>query len=180
MTRETRRFILGLGALWLASSVAHGAAALATVHNFDAVAYVGRWYQIALFPNRFQSQCIGETTADYQALPDSRLQVTNRCRTQEGYEQVVGVARPHVDHPANPAILQVRFAPAWLAALPFVWGDYWVIAAVGHYDAVLVGSPDRQYLWVLARTRTISDAVYAALTSVAAQQGFDLQRLRRD
>jgi apolipoprotein D and lipocalin family protein len=92
----------------------------------------------------------------------------------------VGVARPHVDHPENPAILQVRFAPAWLAALPFVWGDYWVIAAVGHYDAVLVGSPDRQYLWVLARTRTISDAVYTTLTRVAAQQGFDLQRLRRD
>ncbi|MSQ67866.1 MAG: lipocalin [Gammaproteobacteria bacterium] len=180
MTRETRRLIFGLGALWLASSAAQGAAALATVANFQPAAYLGHWHQIALFPTRFQAQCLGDTTADYQPLPEQRLQVTNRCRTAQGYEEVVGVARPHPGYPANPAIMQVRFAPAWLAALPFVWGDYWVIATVGHYEAALVGSPDRQYLWLLARAPEVSDAVYTQLSGVAAQQGFDLRRLRRD
>lgn len=153
---------------------------LSTVQHFDREAYLGRWHQIALFPNFFQDQCVGDTTADYAALPDGTLSVTNRCRTAKGMAEARGVARPHRSHPDNPAILQVRFAPAWLSFLPFVWGDYWVIATLGHYDAALVGAPNREYLWVLARAPALSDADYAALVAAARREGFDTSRLRRE
>lgn len=153
---------------------------LATEPQFDRAAYLGRWYQIALIPNRFQAQCVGDTSADYRALPDQRIEVTNRCRTKDGHAEAIGVARPHREHPDNHAILQVRFAPAWLSFLPFVWGDYWVICTLGHYDAALVGSPDRRYLWILARTPTLDDARYAALVAIAKAQGFDVALLRRE
>lgn len=159
---------------------AQAATPLTTEPHFDRVAYLGRWYQIALIPNRFQAQCVGDTSADYSALPENLIQVTNRCRTEGGQQQAIGVARPHREHPDNPAILQVRFAPAWLSFLPFVWGDYWVIQTLGHYDAALVGSPDRRYLWILARTPTLDDAHYAALVATAKAQGFDVSQLRRE
>ena len=161
-------------------AAAPAAPPLSTVRDFDRQAYLGRWHQIALYPNRFQAHCLGDTTADYRALPDGRLAVVNRCRTAQGFDEASGIARSHHAHPDNPAILEVRFAPAWLSFLPFVWGDYWVIATLGHYDAALVGSPDREYLWVLARTPALSDADYAALTAIARREGFDPARLRRD
>ena len=93
---------------------------------------------------------------------------------------VVGEARQHAEHPDNPAILQVRFAPSWLRALPFVWGDYWVIATLGHYDAALVGSPNRKYLWILAREPSLPEDAYQQLVGVARAQGFDVGALRRE
>ena len=164
----------------LACPPAEAATPLTTAPHFDRVAYLGRWYQIALIPNQLQAQGVGDTSADYRALPDQRIEVTNRCRTKDGHTEAIGVARPHREHPDNPAILQVRFAPAWLSFLPLVWGDYWVIQTLGHYDAALVGSPDRRYLWILARTPTLDDARYAALVATAKAQGFDVSQLRRE
>ena len=157
-----------------------GAPSLATMAPFDRPAYLGRWHQIAFLPNWFQRKCIAATSAEYAALPNGNVQVTNRCRTEDGEASVVGEARQHPGHPGNPAILQVRFAPAWLAALPFVWGDYWVIATVGHYDAALVGSPNRKYLWILARDSTLPEEAYQQLVGIAKSQGFDVSALRRE
>ena len=153
---------------------------LATVSAFDRAAYLGRWHQVAFLPNWFQRKCIAGTSAEYAALPNGNVRVTNRCRTADGEASVVGEARQHAEHPDNPAILQVRFAPVWLSALPFVWGDYWVIATLGHYDAALVGSPNRKYLWILARQNSLPEDAYQQLVGIAKAQGFDVGALRRE
>ena len=172
---------LCFGLLLLAgASLSQASAPLVTVENFDRATYLGRWHQIALLPNWFQRQCIADTSAEYALLPNGNVRVTNRCRTASGEASAVGEARQHVDHAGNPAILQVGFAPAWLGVLPFVWGDYWVIATEGHYDAALVGSPNRKYLWVLSRTPTLPEATYQRLVAVAKAQGFDIERLKRE
>ena len=81
--------------------------------------------------------------------------------------------------PGRPLKLEVRFAPRWLSWIGAVWGDYWVLDLAPDYSYSLVGSPDRKYLWVLARTPSIDDAVYARLIEKAASQGFDVSRMER-
>ncbi len=153
---------------------------LATVENFDLSRYLGTWHQIALLPNRFQARCVADTSARYALRTDGRIDVVNRCREKDGsHAQAEGVARRNADYD-NPAILEVRFAPAWLSALPFVWGDYWVIALADDYRAALVGAPNRKYLWILAREPTLDDAEYARLVGIAKAQGFDVSALRKD
>jgi apolipoprotein D and lipocalin family protein len=73
----------------------------------------------------------------------------------------------------------VRFAPAWLSWLPWVWGDYWVIDLDEDYQLVAVSEPKRDYLWVLARSRSVAPAAYAALLARLRQQGFDTGKLQR-
>jgi apolipoprotein D and lipocalin family protein len=68
---------------------------------------------------------------------------------------------------------EVRFAPAVLSFLPFVWGDYWIIGLASDYSWAVVGSPDREYLWTLTRSRIIAPAHLAA----ARANGFDTDRL---
>jgi apolipoprotein D and lipocalin family protein len=167
-----------LASLLLAAPV-FAAPPLATVRDFDVSRYLGIWHQVALIPNRFQARCVGDTTARYALRADGRLEVVNRCREAGGgYAQAVGVARRNADYD-DPAILEVRFAPAWLSALPFVWGDYWVLALADDYRAALVGAPNREYLWILARQPTLDEAEYARLVAIAKAQGFDVSALER-
>ncbi|MBC7490293.1 MAG: lipocalin family protein, partial [Glaciimonas sp.] len=77
------------------------------------------------------------------------------------------------------AKLKVRFAPAWTAWLPFVWGDYWVLDLASDYSYAVVGEPGRNYLWVLSRTPNLPDVMYQAGLAKVAAQGFDVSKLVR-
>ena len=55
---------------------------LATIAALDLRRYMGFWYEIAKFPNRFQKKCVGQTRADYSVMSDGRC----RWRTVAGWE----------------------------------------------------------------------------------------------
>jgi len=155
---------------------AEAAAPLATVPQVDLDCYLGRWYEIARYPNRFQRDCAGETTATYARRDDGTIAVDNRCRRGDGStDQAQGVARV-VDTATN-ARLEVRFAPAFLAFLPFVWGDYWIIDLAPDYSYAVVGEPSRNYLWILSRTPTLPETTLRAIRERLPAAGYDPSRL---
>ncbi len=159
---------------------------LAPIPSIDLQRYLGTWHQLALYPNRFQKSCATNTRAQYAAQPGGTVQVTNACRTAQGKEmQVIGQARPaHATQLANnqltPPQLQVRFAPEWLAWLPFVWGDYWVIQLAADYRYAVVGEPGRDFLWVLARETQLAATDWTAIEARLKEQGYDPTRLVRE
>jgi apolipoprotein D and lipocalin family protein len=147
-----------------------------TVASVDLARYVGDWFEMARFPNRFQRQCAGDVRATYASRPDGRIDVTNRCRTMDGRTtEARGIAR--VADIATRAKLEVRFAPAVLSFLPFVWGDYWVIGLADDYKWAVVGTPDRTYLWILSRTPDLDAARYEQALARARANGFETSRL---
>lgn len=149
------------------------------VPHVDLARYAGRWHEIARFPNRFQAKCAAETTADYTLLPDGGIRVVNTCRKADSsLTRAEGRARL-ASRGGPTSVLKVRFAPAFLSFLPFVWGDYWILDLTEDYRAALVGSPDRAYLWILARTPELDEPTYERLVAAAAAQGYDISRLRR-
>ncbi len=160
---------------------------LITVPSIDLQRYQGVWHQIALYPNKFQKSCASNTRAEYKAEDGGTVQVTNACRTSDGKAmQVVGQARPLrnvalIDKgQLAPPQLQVRFAPAWLSWLPMVWGDYWVIQIAPDYRYVVVGEPQREFLWVLARETQLSASDWGAIEARLKEQGYDPARLVRE
>jgi apolipoprotein D and lipocalin family protein len=146
-----------------------------TVDAVDVDRYVGNWFEIARLPNSFQDECIGDVTASYATRSDGRLDVVNRCRTEDGAIEARGVARI-VDIETR-ARLKVRFAPAVLSFLPFVWGDYWILGLGHDYSWAVVGSPDRKYLWILARTPALDWERYTLALATASANGFAVERL---
>ncbi|HSK10503.1 MAG TPA: lipocalin family protein [Vicinamibacterales bacterium] len=147
------------------------------VDSVDLDRYVGRWHEIARYPNRFQRQCAGDVSATYGRREDGRIRVVNRCRTADGMDEAEGVAR--VVEGSGNARLKVRFAPAWLGFLPFVWGDYWVIGLAEDYRWAVVGTPDRKYLWILARDQAMPEDDWNAALERARENEFDVGRLQR-
>ncbi len=93
-------------------------------------------------------------------------------------EEAEGRARRKSDA-EPPTKLQVRFAPAILSFLPFVWGDYWIIDLAPDYSYVAVGEPSREYLWILSRTPRLDEAVYAGILDRLREQRYDVSRLMR-
>jgi apolipoprotein D and lipocalin family protein len=151
---------------------------LRVVEAVDYARYAGDWFEIARLPNRFQEDCAGEVVATYRPREDGRLTVTNRCRTADGTtKRASGVARRVDGRPTS--VLEVRFAPAILGFLPAVWGDYQVIALGTDYDHAMVGTPDREYLWILSRTPQMEPDIYQRLLDQAKGQGFDVTKVVR-
>lgn len=151
---------------------------LESIPRIDLERYLGRWYEVAKYPNRFQKDCVSDTSAEYRLMADGRVEVLNRCRLSNGeMNQALGVARQTGD--ASSAKLQVRFAPAWLALLPFVWGDYWVIDLDDDYALAAVSEPKREYLWILSRSPVVEESRYSALLERLARMGFDPGKLEK-
>jgi apolipoprotein D and lipocalin family protein len=162
----------------LLSAGAHAAdpPPLQSIPTLDAQRYMGRWYEIAKFPNRFQRKCVADASAEYRLLDDGRIRVVNRCKRSDGtIDEAVGVARQPGDSPAQ---LKVRFAPSWLSFLPYVWGDYWVVDLDSDYQLAAVSEPTREYLWILSRTPRVEPDAYAALLRKLEAQGLDIARLQ--
>lgn len=151
---------------------------VAPIPTLDVPRYMGTWFEIAKFPNRFQRKCVRNTSAEYALQGDGSVRVVNRCRTAQG-DTIEAIGQARQIGPATSPKLEVRFAPAWLSFLPMVWGDYWVIDLDARYQLVAVSEPRREYLWVLSRTPQVDAQAYQALLGRLTQQGFDIGRLER-
>ncbi len=177
-----RHNLLHFSGYWLLSVLVMGSiswttpaqaeAWLPTVSTIDLNRYAGRWFEIARLPMWFERNCLDDISATYTLRPDARIDVVNRCRTEKGSISAQGIAE--VPDSAHPGQLRVRFAPDWLAWLPAVWGDYWIIELDPEYRWVMVGAPSRDYLWILARTPQLDPAIVSRLKQSATALGFDV------
>jgi len=141
---------------------------LQTVDYVDLERYQGKWYEITKIPNRFEKNLI-YVTANYTLKENGKIKVLNDgYNTKKGkYEKAVGEAKVN-----GPGKLGVSFFK------PF-YGDYYIMELDEDYQWVLVGSPSRDYLWILARTPQISEELITELSKKAENAGFDISRLER-
>jgi len=147
-----------------------------TVPLLELHRYLGTWYEIARLPERHEGTDFTDITATYTLNDDGTMRVDNRALNGEGEpEQAVGEATI-VDGSGN-AKLEVSFMPDGLKWIPFTKGDYWVLRVDDAYRTALVGSPNRKYLWLLARTPMIDAATRRSFLDTAVQEGYDLGEL---
>ncbi|RZL56827.1 MAG: lipocalin [Variovorax sp.] len=154
-------------------------APLQAVGPVDLKRYAGLWHEQARLPNRFEKKCTGPVTAEYTPLADGTLEVRNRCVTADGqWSESIGAARVvKVSGQPGAGRLEVRFAPSWLSWLPAVWGDYWILKLDRDYRIALVGTPDRDYLWVLSRDPVLDPQLLEAELEYARTLGFDIDKV---
>ena len=152
---------------------------LGVVSEVDFSRYIGTWYEIARLPNSFQTKCVGDVTATYTLRDDGKITVVNRCRQENGeMSEAEGLAKLSSDDAPN-SKLKVRFAPAFLSFLPFVWGDYWIINLAPDYSYAVIGEPSRKYLWILSRTPSMDEIILEGILTQIRENGYDLAGLLR-
>lgn len=146
---------------------------LKTVEHVDVAKYMGTWYEIAKFPQRFEKGLVG-ITANYTLLPNGKVSVLN-SGYKENFNGELRTARGKawvVDTSTN-AKLKVSFF--W----PFA-GNYWILELGKDYEYVVVGENSRKYLWILSRTPQMDETFYNELVKRIQGMGFDVSKLEKN
>ncbi|AJC20463.1 lipocalin family protein [Pandoraea pulmonicola] len=181
VTRWVGAAMLGLSVVAAVAWAQSGQESLTTrvrpVQKIDKERYVGTWYEIARYPNFFERKCVSDVTAEYVALSDGKIAVTNKCRKEDGtWVSDGGLARTD-GQGTGTARFKVTFAPDWLRWIPWLWANYWVIVLDGDYQHAAVGEPGREYLWILSRTPTMDENALNQMRAQLRKQGYDTDKL---
>jgi apolipoprotein D and lipocalin family protein len=163
---------LTFGAVTFATAVPSEPLPVQSVAMVDQSHWMGRWYQIARLPNRFQKGCIGAYT-DFSLRDDGQINVINSCKNEKDGSLRQEKGRAWVIDPVGNARIKVSFF--W----PFR-SEYWVIGLGKDYEYSVVASPNRKYLWVLSRTPTMSDDFYVEIMKEVERQGFDTKKVIKE
>lgn len=138
----------------------------APVSSFDFGRYLGTWYEIARYDNRFE-RGLQEVRAEYRLLAPGRIEVVNSGADASGRRrEAVGRARPG----RRPGQLRVSFF--WI-----FYSDYNVLALGDDYGWALVGGGSPKYLWILSRTPSLPQETLERILKLASDRGYDTDRL---
>jgi len=161
-------FKTGLSIAIMFSFFSCSKAPLDTVPNVDIEKYSGTWYEIARLPNSFEKglKCV---TATYSLKENGKIKVENRGVKADGkVSDIEGTAwQSDGEYPGR---LKVRFF--W----PFS-GDYYIMKLADDYSYSLVGSPSWKFLWILSRSKSISDETKSELLQYAKDRGFAVENM---
>jgi apolipoprotein D and lipocalin family protein len=147
-----------------------------TVPFVDLVRYSGTWHELARLPMWFQRDCL-QSQAEYTLLSENTITVINSCPTTGGGNKKAHGIATVVEEKSN-AKLTVRFDNWFSRLFPgLTTGDYWILWLDPAYQTVLVGTPDRKFLWILARTPSVDRETFAQLVAQARELGFATEKL---
>ncbi|GAB2590674.1 lipocalin family protein [Dyella jejuensis] len=142
------------------------------VDHLDLQRYMGAWYVIAAIPS-YPERHAYNAVESYALLPDGKIQTTFRFR-QGSFDgplrtmHPVGTVRPGTGQ------------AVW--GMQFVWpikAEYVVAYVNADYGNVIVARSKRDYVWIMARTPGLPEAVYQQLTARVAALGYDTHKLRK-
>ncbi len=150
-------------------------AAVTAITSLDLNRYLGKWYELCRLPMKYEDETATDITARYSLNASGAVRVDNRCFDEKDKpKQAIGEATPVDDSKSR---LKVTFLPKFMRWIPLTSGDYWVLKLDPGYQVSLVGSPDRKYLWLLARDPDLAQGVRDEYLAEAERQGFDLTNL---
>ncbi len=173
MNTMTRKAALALRTLPVVTLLLGGCVGLpdgiAPVTGFDAQRYLGTWYEIARLDHSFE-RGLQNVSASYSFRDDGSIRVINR-----GFNSAKGVSKDvegtaKFVGPDDTGHLKVSFFG------PF-YSSYVVFSLDQEYQVAYVSGYNQNYLWLLARTPTVSAPEKARFVSAAKERGFDVSGL---
>lgn len=141
---------------------------LQTVEKVDLQKYLGTWHEIARFEHFFEKDC-KNVSANYSIMDEETIKVINKCTKITTNEKKEVIGRAYTLDESNSKLKVSFFRP--------FYGDYWVLMLGENYEYAVVGTPSREYLWILAREKVISQKVKNDILQKLPTLGFDTSKL---
>ncbi len=141
---------------------------LQTVEKVELNKYLGTWYEIARFEHFFERDC-KNVTANYSMIDVETIKVINRCTKIQTNEKKEAIGRAYAIDESNSKLKVSFFRP--------FYGDYWVLMLDENYKYAVVGTPSREYLWILARDSKLDEKIKNEILQKLPSLGFDSSKL---
>ncbi len=163
--------VITLLALLLGACAAPGPE-MKTVEYVDLDRFMGRWYVIANIPTFLEKGA--HNAVETYALDDDGSIQTTFTFLKDGFdgEQKQYNPRGFVRDTQSNAIWGMRF----------VWpikADYRIVYLDDDYSTTVIARQKRDFIWIMARAPSITDAEYAKLLDLADSIGYDVAEINR-
>ncbi len=145
---------------------------LETVDYVDIERFMGDWYVIANIPT-FLEKGAHNAVETYELNADGTIATTFTYR-KGGFD---GKRKEY-----NPKAFIKDTNSNALWGMRFVWpikADYRVVYLSDDYSQTVIARQKRDFVWIMARTPSISDQDYDALVTFVAALGYDTALLQR-
>ena len=161
-----------LAAVLMLGACASKVPEMETVDHVDLERFMGDWYVIANIPT-FLEKGIVNAVENYALNDDGTIATTFTFRdgTFDGEEKRY-TPKGFVKDTESNALWGMRF----------IWpikADYRIVYLDDAYSHTIIGRQKRDYVWIMARTPTISDQDYDRLVDHVAALGYDMSKLVR-
>lgn len=146
--------------------------ALPTVNHVDLQRYVGRWYVIANIPPSVEKDAYN-SVEEYRIDEDGNIPTVFTFR-KGGFDGKLKTLE------SKGFVKNTQTNAEW--GVRFIWpikAEYLIAWLAEDYSQVIVARSKRDYVWIMARTPTISDRDYSALQGRVAAMGYDTSLLNR-
>ncbi len=143
-----------------------------TVAHVDLARFMGDWYVIANIPTWIEKGA-HNAVESYRLDSDGTVATTFTFRSGsfEGEQKRYTPRGFVLDRESN---------AVW--GMQFVWpfeGDFRIVDLDADYTRTVIGREKRDYVWIMARTPTISEAEYDRILRMLAAEGYDVSRIER-
>ena len=140
------------------------------VKPFDSNRYLGTWYEIARLDHSFE-RGLEQVSAHYSLRDDGGIKVLNKGYSAEKKEWKEAEGKAYLMGDGKEGYLKVSFFG------PF-YGAYGIFGLDQQdYQYAFVSGYNTDYLWLLARTPTVSQDVIAQFEEKAKRLGFATDKL---
>ena len=143
---------------------------MVAIDEFDKQRYLGRWYEVARLDHSFE-RGLNNVTADYSLRDDGGIRVINRGYSAEEGAWQEAEGRAYFLDSEQRGHLKVSFFG------PF-YGSYIIFEMDKlDYQYAFVAGNSTDYLWLLARTPTISSSLREQFIQRVGELGFNPEAL---
>jgi apolipoprotein D and lipocalin family protein len=140
------------------------------VKEFELDRYLGTWHEIARLDHRFE-RGLSNVTANYELRDDGGVRVVNRGYDAAEGEWQEATGKAYFVGETSVGRLKVSFFG------PFYGGYNIIELDKGSYQYALVAGPDRDYLWILARSPELEESILSMLVNKAESLDFPIDEL---
>ncbi|BBL58734.1 lipocalin family protein [Methylomonas koyamae] len=143
---------------------------LTVVDGFELPRYLGTWHEIARLDHSFE-RGLSDIRAEYSLREDGGVKVLNSGFDAETQQRRSAEGKAYfIDGPERGRLKVSFFGP--------FYGAYNIIALdKANYQYAMVAGPDRDYLWILARTPDLAQPTLDSLVDQARNLGFATDQL---
>ena len=167
-----RLFLMTILATILSACATKQLASIPTVPRVNLPKFMGSWYVIAAIPTAIE-------TESYNAVESYKLDSDGSIATTFTYNKGSLDGKLKTYHPRG-FVTENSGNAVW--GMQFFWpikAEYRIVYLNNDYSQTVIARNARDYVWIMARTPTISDADFDKLSKFVANIGYDLSKLRK-
>ena len=165
-----RLIIMFLGSLSLLGCSSYPP--IKTASQVDIDRFMGDWYVIANIPTFIE-------TGAHNAVESYKLNKDGTVATTFTFRQDSFDGEQKSYHPTG-YITDTQSNAVW--GMQFIWpfkADYRIVYVSNDYTQTIIGRLKRDYVWIMARSPSISESDYQKLLQLIKDQGYDLSKVKK-